>query len=212
MIVGNRGFFPDHLAKSGREEMIAAIEKAGYAVSHRRTRGNQVRRRRNAAMKPRAAPTSSSSIATRSTASSSRCPNFGDERAIADTLRMADLNVPVLVQATPDTPGQDDHPRPPRQLLRQDVGLQQPQAVRHSVFADHAAHRSSRFRPVRARISPGSPPSAAWCAACAACASAPSARARRRSTPSATARRFSKPAASPSSPSISPKSSAASTA
>ena len=32
-------------------------------------------------------------------------PNFGDERAIADCLRMADLNVPVLVQATPDTPG-----------------------------------------------------------------------------------------------------------
>src|SRR5213079_10073 len=32
-------------------------------------------------------------------------PNFGDERAIADTLRMAGLNVPVLVQATPDTQG-----------------------------------------------------------------------------------------------------------
>ncbi len=32
-------------------------------------------------------------------------PNFGDERAIADTLRMASLNVPVLIQATPDTPG-----------------------------------------------------------------------------------------------------------
>jgi len=32
-------------------------------------------------------------------------PNFGDERAIADTLRMAELTVPVLVQATPDTPG-----------------------------------------------------------------------------------------------------------
>jgi L-fucose isomerase-like protein len=31
-------------------------------------------------------------------------PNFGDERAIADTLRMAGLHVPVLVQATPDTP------------------------------------------------------------------------------------------------------------
>ena len=29
-------------------------------------------------------------------------PNFGDERAIADTLRMARLDVPVLVQATPD--------------------------------------------------------------------------------------------------------------
>ena len=32
-------------------------------------------------------------------------PNFGDERAIADTLRLAHLNVPVLIQATPDTPG-----------------------------------------------------------------------------------------------------------
>jgi L-fucose isomerase-like protein len=30
-------------------------------------------------------------------------PNFGDERAVADTLRLADLSVPVLVQATPDT-------------------------------------------------------------------------------------------------------------
>src|SRR5207302_9965596 len=30
-------------------------------------------------------------------------PNFGDERAIADTLRLARLHVPVLVQATPDT-------------------------------------------------------------------------------------------------------------
>src|SRR5208337_5501016 len=32
-------------------------------------------------------------------------PNFGDERAIADTLRLVRLGVPVLLQATPDTPG-----------------------------------------------------------------------------------------------------------
>jgi L-fucose isomerase-like protein len=32
-------------------------------------------------------------------------PNFGDERAIADTLRLARLDVPVLVQATPDAAG-----------------------------------------------------------------------------------------------------------
>ena len=31
-------------------------------------------------------------------------PNFGDERAVADTLRMAGLNVPVLVHATSDDP------------------------------------------------------------------------------------------------------------
>ena len=29
VIIGNRGFFPDHLAKSGREEMIAALKRAG---------------------------------------------------------------------------------------------------------------------------------------------------------------------------------------
>jgi L-fucose isomerase-like protein len=29
-------------------------------------------------------------------------PNFGEERAIADTLRLAELNVPVLIQAFPD--------------------------------------------------------------------------------------------------------------
>ena len=31
-------------------------------------------------------------------------PNFGDERAIADALRYSGLNVPVLIQATPDDP------------------------------------------------------------------------------------------------------------
>ena len=29
VIVGNRGFFPDHLAKTGREEIIAVLEAAG---------------------------------------------------------------------------------------------------------------------------------------------------------------------------------------
>ena len=30
LIVGNRGFFPGHLAKTGREEMIATLQAAGY--------------------------------------------------------------------------------------------------------------------------------------------------------------------------------------
>ncbi len=29
VIVGNRGFFPDHLAKTGREEMLRVLETAG---------------------------------------------------------------------------------------------------------------------------------------------------------------------------------------
>lgn len=32
LIVGNRGFFPDHLAKSGREEMVEVLQTAGIDV------------------------------------------------------------------------------------------------------------------------------------------------------------------------------------
>ncbi len=104
VIVGNRGFFPDHLAKTGREEMLAALRKAGYEVI--------------------ALGTDQSKFgAVESREESKRCaelfrahenaidgvivtlPNFGEERAIADTLRGAGLHVPVLIQATPDTPG-----------------------------------------------------------------------------------------------------------
>ena len=104
VIIGNRGFFPDHLAESGRREILAALEAAGvYAVL------------------PRENETKSGAIETRAEArlcadvfkrNADRIdgvvvtlPNFGDERAIADTLRMSGLNVPVLVQATPDTAG-----------------------------------------------------------------------------------------------------------
>ena len=32
LIVANRGFFPDHLARSGREEMLAVLKTAGHSV------------------------------------------------------------------------------------------------------------------------------------------------------------------------------------
>jgi L-fucose isomerase-like protein len=104
VIVGNRGFFPDHLARSGRSEMLAAIEKAGYeatAVGPEETKFGAIETRTEAArcadLFKRHRDAIDGVIVT--------LPNFGDERAIADTLRMADLDVPVLVQATPDTPG-----------------------------------------------------------------------------------------------------------
>ena len=31
IIVGNRGFFPDHLARAGRLDMVAALERAGHS-------------------------------------------------------------------------------------------------------------------------------------------------------------------------------------
>jgi L-fucose isomerase-like protein len=104
LIVGNRGFFPDHLAKTGREEMIQALQKADFEVVA-------------------LTPEQSKHGAIETHEEAKRCaelfrsegdaidgvivtlPNFGDERAIADALRIARLSVPVLIQATPDTPG-----------------------------------------------------------------------------------------------------------
>jgi L-fucose isomerase-like protein len=104
LIVGNRGFFPDHLAKSGREEMIAVLEKSGVRV-----------------VAPGPEETKYGAVETRT--ESRVCadlfdrhrheidgivvtlPNFGEERGIADALRWSGLKVPVLIQATPDTPG-----------------------------------------------------------------------------------------------------------
>jgi len=104
MIVGNRGFFPDHLAQSGRTDMIAAIEKAGYGVV---TVGSE--ETKFGAIESRAEATACADLFKRRRDDIDgiivTLPNFGDERAIADTLRLANLDVPVLVQATPDTPG-----------------------------------------------------------------------------------------------------------
>ncbi|MGA2275840.1 MAG: L-fucose/L-arabinose isomerase family protein [Bryobacteraceae bacterium] len=104
VIVGNRGFFPDHLAKSGRADMIAVLEKAGHTVvapGPEDTKYGAVETRAEAAkcadLFKRHRETLDGVILT--------LPNFGEERAIADTLRMAGIDVPVLVQATPDTPG-----------------------------------------------------------------------------------------------------------
>jgi len=104
VIVGNRGFFPDHLAQSGRSEMIAVLEKAGYgvvAVGSDETKFGAVETRAEAARCAELFKMHRESI----DGIIVTLPNFGDERAIADTLRMAGLSVPVLVQATPDTPG-----------------------------------------------------------------------------------------------------------
>ena len=47
VIVGNRGFFPDQLAKTGREEILRVLEADGHP-HHRPDPGRiEVRRRRN---------------------------------------------------------------------------------------------------------------------------------------------------------------------
>src|ERR1051326_1201615 len=102
VIVGNRGFFPDHLARSGREEMLAAVAAAGHqavCLTPEQSKYGAVQTREEAkrcADLFRAHRDSIGGVIV-------TLPNFGDERAIAETLRMADLKVPVLIQATPDT-------------------------------------------------------------------------------------------------------------
>jgi L-fucose isomerase-like protein len=104
MIVGNRGFFPDHLAVSGRQEMIAAVEKAGHKVvapEPGQTLHGAVTSRDDAKKCAELFRANRDSIAGVIVT----LPNFGEEKAIVETLRMAGLNVPVLVQATPDSAG-----------------------------------------------------------------------------------------------------------
>jgi L-fucose isomerase-like protein len=102
LIVGNRGFFPDHLAKTGRDEMTQALGKAGMDVvvlgteesKHGAVETYEEAKRCAALFKSKADAIDGVVVTL---------PNFGDERAIADTLRLARLGVPILVQATPDT-------------------------------------------------------------------------------------------------------------
>lgn len=103
VIVGNRGFFPGHLAAAGRVDILRALEDEGID-----------------AVIIDAAATNHGAIESRDEAKTCAdlfrqhrdridgvlvtLPNFGDERAIADTLRLAGLNVPVLIHATSDDP------------------------------------------------------------------------------------------------------------
>ena len=73
-------------------------------------------------------------------------PNFGDERAVAETLRLAGLNVPVLIQATPDSASKMSIKFRRDSFCGKMSVCNNLTPVRHSVFADHAAYRSSRFR------------------------------------------------------------------
>jgi L-fucose isomerase-like protein len=101
VIVGNRGFFPDHLCDSGRKTILKVLEQEGINVV--------------------ILPVEASKYGSvESLSDAQKCadlfkqrrdeidgvlvtlPNFGDERAIANTLRWSALDVPVLIHAFPD--------------------------------------------------------------------------------------------------------------
>src|SRR5215468_1824314 len=101
IIIGNRGFFPAHLCESGRRDILRVLGEEGIEAI--------------------TLPVEASKFgAVESLADAQKCadlfkahrddidgvlvtlPNFGDERAVANTLRWAGLNVPVLIHAFND--------------------------------------------------------------------------------------------------------------
>ena len=101
VIVGNRGFFPGHLCDTGRASILKVLEEEGIqaiAISPEETRHGAVESLEEAhkladLFKKHRDEIGGVLIAL---------PNFGDERAIANTIRWSGLEVPVLVQAFPD--------------------------------------------------------------------------------------------------------------
>ncbi len=101
VIVGNRGFFPSHLCETGRATVLEVLEDEGIhtvVLSTEDTTFGSVESlsdARKCADLFKAHREEIDGILV-------TLPNFGDERAIANTLRWANLDVPVLIQAFPD--------------------------------------------------------------------------------------------------------------
>ncbi|HUT25669.1 MAG TPA: L-fucose/L-arabinose isomerase family protein [Sumerlaeia bacterium] len=101
VIVGNRGFFPDHLCKTGREVILQVLEEEGIgsvilprdAAKFGAVETLQDARKCADLFKERREEIDGALVTL---------PNFGDERAVANTVRMAGLDVPILVHAFPD--------------------------------------------------------------------------------------------------------------
>jgi L-fucose isomerase-like protein len=101
LIIGNRGFFPAHLCEKARDQLLQLLHKQGHNVVT-------------------LSPDETTFGSVESLQDAQKCadlfkkqkeeidgiivslPNFGDERAVANSIRWSGLDVPVLVQAYPD--------------------------------------------------------------------------------------------------------------
>lgn len=101
VIVGNRGVFPGSLAEEGRREVVDILKRQGIEVilpSSNETRYGAIENFKEA----KKCAELFRKNCERIDGILVSLPNFGDERAIADTIRMSGLSVPVLIQAYPD--------------------------------------------------------------------------------------------------------------
>jgi len=104
VIVGNRGFFPDHLCETGRQEVLSVLEEEGLGIVALGTEDTPFgsvetleEAKKCAALFKEHGDEIDGILVT--------LPNFGDERAVATTIRLSELEVPVLVHAFPDEIG-----------------------------------------------------------------------------------------------------------
>jgi hypothetical protein len=105
VIVGNRGFFPDVLAKEGRKDILDVLRQNGYGavtLAMTDTKYGAVETledaRKCAELFAAKAGQIDGIIVT--------LPNFGDERGVAETIKRSGLDVPILIQAEEDVAGQ----------------------------------------------------------------------------------------------------------
>lgn len=101
VIVGNRDFFPDRLVSEGRADILRLFEEMGIEaviLDEDATKLGAVETWQHA----RRCADLFRSQRDRIDGVLVCLPNFGDEKGVADTLQLSELNVPVLVQAYPD--------------------------------------------------------------------------------------------------------------
>lgn len=101
VIVGNRGFFPDYLVADARKELTKYFEKINVKpiwVSPEETKLGGIETWDDAQKCAKLFKSHKDEI----DGILVTLPNFGDEKAVANTLRYAELNVPVLIHAIPD--------------------------------------------------------------------------------------------------------------
>ena len=101
VIIGNRGFFPSHLCASGRKTILQVLEQEGFDVvvlPETDRQAGSVESLEDA----RKCADLFKSHADKIDGVLVTLPNFGDERAVANTIRFSGLNVPVLVHAFND--------------------------------------------------------------------------------------------------------------
>ncbi|HEY3444365.1 MAG TPA: L-fucose/L-arabinose isomerase family protein [Paludibaculum sp.] len=101
VIVGNRDFFPDILVDEARRDLLKLLGELSIdavLLDEQATKRGAVETWSHAKLCAelfRAHRDQIDGVLV-------SLPNFGDEKGVADTLKLAELNVPVLVQAYPD--------------------------------------------------------------------------------------------------------------